>query len=164
MSPPPAWLPDIVPCDGDWAECVHRLYATFVRDFTYGRPRLRGRAVWWDRRKLDGDPYEEGFWHLISRDDPASEDRVPDFRRGERLAWCRATLDHATDTAVLQWNFREGSERVRTYLWVKDQDFVVVLEERPIKNGTCFFLITAYHLDGEASRRGMQRRYDRRLP
>ena len=34
-----------------------------------GKPTFDGLPVWWDRRHEDGDPHEEGFWHLITKDD-----------------------------------------------------------------------------------------------
>src|SRR5262245_44200164 len=94
MSPRPRWLPELIECGGQWEETLARLHAVFELDFMQGRPCFRGKRVWWDRRILPGETYSEGFWHLISRTDSGSGDRVPEFRRAERLCWCRPMLEH----------------------------------------------------------------------
>jgi len=165
----PDWLPDLVDTNGEWSEVVARLYAIFERDFKRGRPIWKGRQIWWDSRRDANDPYERGFWHLITTVDRQTNDRLPDFRRAERLAWCAAVITHCDDPSVLEWEYREGDGRIRSYLWLRDLDFVVILEKdaRCDKTkGTWFevaMLITAYYVDGEGSRRRLQSKYDRRL-
>lgn len=34
----------------------------------------------------DGYDKEEGFWHVVSRKDRESEERLPDYRRAEQFA------------------------------------------------------------------------------
>jgi len=163
----PSWLPPVVDCNGVWREVVAALYAIFMRDFTNGRPSFRGRPIWWDRRRDPGDSYEIGFWHLISRDDLQTGDRLPDFRRAERLPWCRPVLDHEADQAVLVWNADRGGGDVRTYLWLRDLDYVVVLQRRALRNRgvgrSVMFLVTAYHVDGDRTRKQLEGSYASRV-
>lgn len=154
----PEWLPPLARVSGDWALVVQALYAVFETDFTRGRPRVLGCAVWWDQRVLTGERYEEAFWHLITRDDP-EHGRIPDFPRAERLPWCAPVLTHSGDPSVTTWKYQEGSRRVRQYVWLHQHDYVVVLEPRPRRGGTVLFLVTAYHVDGESSRRTLRRKY-----
>jgi hypothetical protein len=154
----PGWLPQLINCSGDWHKTLAGLYAVFTRDFTQGQPRFRGRRVWWDRRK-DSDGYEEGFWHLISRSDAQAGDRIPDYRRAERLCWCRPLIEHADEPEVKVWS-ADQKGRVREYLWLPEEDYVVVLDRR---GGEVSFLVTAYCLDGDSSRRKLRRSYENRL-
>lgn len=113
----PRWLPELIDTNGTWDEILERLYAVFKSDFTNGRPKFNGLPIWWDRRRLDGDSHEEGFWHLVTRDDKASGGRLLDPPRAKRFRWCRAAIDHEAEPDVLVFNYEEGNVKVRTYLW-----------------------------------------------
>jgi hypothetical protein len=165
MTAPPGWLPEIISVNGEYREVVARLYVIFETDFKVARPRLGKLQVWWDKRILPGEQYEEGFWHLITRSDRATLDRLHDPRRAERLPWCRPTICHHADPAVTAWDYREATGKVRTYLWLEQIDYVIILEKRPTKShGTVAFLVTAYHVDGEDTRRSLRQKFDRRCP
>ena len=153
----PAWLPAFCTTDGEWNTVVHDLYEVFRRDFVLNPPRLQGRPVWWNRRMHEG--YEEAFWHLIEKEDAERDERCFDPRRAERLCWCCATIQHWNNPAVKSWRYREGRGQLRLYLWIEEEDYVVILEERGGRSGTVYFLITAHHLDGENRRRNLQRKY-----
>lgn len=158
----PDWLPPMLDLNGDWNTVVHELYAVFTRDFTRGALNVAGEPVWYDRKMVDG--YEACFWHLITRNNQQTGDRQPDFRRAERLPWCAAILRNANDPAVMFWRYREGSGSIRTYAWLEEGDYVVVLERKPMKIGPVAFMITAYHIDGASRRRNLRRRYEQREP
>lgn len=159
----PEWLPEQIDTNGTWDEILERLYAVFEDDFKNGRPRFDGLPVWWDRRCLDGDPHEEGFWHLVTRDDRATGNRLLDTPRAKRLRWCRATIDHETD--VLVFDYLEGNGKTRTYLWVHQCDYVVILERATRKGKhVAYWLVTSFFLDGPSRRRSMQRKFDDRIP
>lgn len=159
----PEWLPDLIDTNGSWDEILARLYEVFNHDFTQGKPRYDGVPVWWDRRFLEGDPHEEGFWHLTTREDRTTGDRLLDTPRAKRLRCCRATIDNAASADVLAFDYEEGNGKTRTYLWVKEADYVVILEKRE-KNGKviAYSLVTAFALDGPSRRKDMQRKYDNR--
>jgi len=142
---------------GSWPETEARLYAIFVRDFKVGRPRFRGLPVWWDQRILPGERYEEGFWHLVTETDRPSGDRIPDFRRAERLPWCRAAIDHASEPEVTAFDYLEGSGDLRTYLWMQPFDYVTILKRKKQRDGSdkAYFLVTAFHVGGTSTRRGL---------
>jgi hypothetical protein len=149
----------LLECSGQWERTVSKLYDVFRDDFVRGRPRLRGKRVWWDRRVLPGERYEEGFWHLVSRFDVGSGERLLDFRRAERLCWCRAILDHADEPEITSWDSTVGA-KVRAYLWLEAEDYVVVVEHR---SPDVALLITAYCVDGDSGRRKLRRSHANRL-
>ncbi len=161
MMGKPDWLPDMVPVSGEWDKILARLYAIFDVDFKKCRPFLHKMPVWWDQRIEKGDKYEEGFWHLISRDDWQTKERLFDPRRAERMPWCCPILLHAGDAAVKLWDYQEG-KRVRTYVWLEDHDYVIVLEKRRQNRGEVAFLITAYYVDGPSTKRSFERKYAQR--
>lgn len=125
-------------------------------------PRVDGCPVWWHRQIRNG--FEEAFWHSITRDDAAAGERLFDPRRAERLAWCGPLIRNCHDAAVLRWRYRESRSQIRLYLWLEAYDYVVVLQERDSRRGGIYFLVTAYHLDGEDRRRSLRRKYEKREP
>ena len=144
---PPRWLPAAIPFAGDWNAFVTALYAVFTRDFKGTWPRFRACPVWHDRRVLpDGDGKEEGFWHLVTRDQWVfnlqsrrdEKERLPDLDRASRVPWARPIVEHEADGSVLVWEFDEVANRgpvVRTYVWLKDHDYVVILERQTREKG-----------------------------
>jgi len=162
MAEPPQWLPPMASIDGEWQKVLTMLYRIFEHDFRKASPTFEGRPVWWDRRVLGDEEYEEGFWHLISRLDATTQTRLLDPRRAERLPWCAPTLTNSRDRTVTVWDYEEPNGRARTYLWLRDWDYVIVLEKRSQRLGEIAFLVTAYHVDGESRRRNLSARYAKR--
>ena len=164
----PDWLPEVLNLDGEWEDVLERIYAVFEADFINGKPRFEGMPVWWNRAKDFGWGFEEGFWHLISEKDKKTKDRIPDFGRAKRLPWCAPLLTNSGDSAVTVFEYREASGKVRTYVWLVDLDYLVILEKqcRRVSSGssfTVFFLITAYFLPGDSSRRRIRNKHENRI-
>lgn len=162
MNSQPKWLPAIIPISGDWNKVLKQLYQIFDRDFRQTVCCFEGRDVFWDRRKIDS-PYEEGFWHLITKFDYHQNGRLVDPRRAERLPWCRATIVNSAEPEVKVWRYKEGSNRTRAYLWIEDWDYVIVLEERKHGAKAIAFLVTAFHVDGNSTRKNLQKKYAKRV-
>lgn len=154
----PDWLPDIMSVDGEWEQILFRLYDIFDRDFKKGNPCLNKMPVWWDRRVLEGNMYEEGFWHLISKRDEKTGERLFDPRRAERLPWCYAVLSHANDSSVKLWDYKEG-RHLRTYVWLENFDYVIVLEKKKQRIGRVAFLITAFYVDRASRKRNLEKKF-----
>jgi hypothetical protein len=163
MSKGPEWLPPIVSVNGIWEEVLSRLYRIFESDFKQGKPRFGYMPVWWETRILVGEKYEEGFWHLISKDDKKTKERLFDPRRAERLPWCSPTIKNKDDQVAKVWEYREAKGRIRTYLWLESFDYVVILEKRKQKIGMVAFLITAFYVDGESRKRSLTSKYSKRI-
>jgi hypothetical protein len=163
----PDWLPGLEDTDGDWDEVVQRLYGIFETDFKKGRPTFDGIPIWWEWRCEPGDPYEDGFWHLIARDGGQSQ-RLFDPPRAQRIRWCLAVIQNSGDPAVSRWDFKEGSGRVRTYLWLREHDYVVIMERKTKcrkhtgERFDIYDLITAFHVDGDDERLKLLSKHDRR--
>lgn len=171
----PPWLPPIVPFTGNWDVFIRTLYAIFEIDFKKPWLHFRTFPVWHDRRIDPKDKYgfEEGFWHLVSRDEwvwnpklrRKEKERLPELDRASRLPWGRPIIEHETVVEVLAWDFDEATKwgtAVRTYIWLKDHDYVVILERRQKNKGDVFILVTSFLVDFEGKRRDLQSRYERR--
>ena len=159
MPAKPSWLPDLFPMDGDWEQKLHNLYKIFVRDFVQHQPHLDVIEVWWDQRVLDGK-FPEGFWHITTQGNPPN--RLPDFRRSERLPWCAPSINNSTDPIIIKWDYQEG-KKIRTYLWLERFDYVIILEKRHQRMGIIAFLITAFHVDGDRTRQQLKKKYNHRI-
>lgn len=155
----PEWLPPLIEMS-PWNERVlAELYAIFRLDFIENPPRYQGSVVWFFPER-DQDK-ERIFWHLTEREDPpGSGNRLPDFRRCERFRWARALFDHCDDPQVKSWDYEEGAGDIRTYIWLEDLDYVVVMKRYP---GGRRRLITAHFIDYESKRRSLRRKFSNRL-
>ena len=162
MKGRPTWLPSIVSVDGVWQEVVSRLYSIFQNDFKRTKPKFQGLPVWWDRRMLKDQSYEEGFWHLITKEDISAGERIFDPRRAERLSWCCPTIVNAADRNVKVWDYKEARGIVRTYIWLEQWDYAIVLEKRELRIGVVAFLITAFYIEEKWSRRKLQNKFIKR--
>lgn len=132
MPDQPDWLPPLVlftDYDGNWDRYVEALYDFFKQDWVDSKPTFRGTAF-----RLKRYPIEQGkestFWHFIS-EGKIEEDRLPDFRRCERVRWPRPIVEHADDDqeTIKVWeNTRKGKTRI--LLWFEAQEYLVILEQR----------------------------------
>jgi len=159
----PAWLPYLAPVEGPVSTVVQRLYRRFLDDFDRAPRYFGGLPVSFDRAVVPGEVYEQGFWHLVSRDDPRTRTRQFDPRRAERLPWCAALLDHASEPGVRVWDYREAHGILRTYVWLEQWDYVVVLENIDRRTVASFHVVTAYWVEGPATARRFRQKYDRRI-
>lgn len=158
--PAPSWLPASL-CLNPIPRDIHDfLYEIFERDFINGVVRFSGLPVWWDRRQTE--EYPEGFWHVISRHDYSLDDRVLDTRRAEKLPWCAAIINNHHASEVSVFDHREGDGRIKTYLWLEQFDYLVILEKRSVKlrgrSVDVMWLVTAYHVDDERSRAQLRKK------
>lgn len=158
MSDLPNFIPETLDLNGSWDETLAALYDIFKRDFIERPLYYREWRVFHDRRKDDSGK-EEGFWHLITKNDP-KEGRLPDFDRAKRLPWARPLIENLDEKEVVSWDYIEGNKKIRTYIWLRDHDYVVILEKG--KNNIAF-IITAFYVDGESRRRNLKKKYEQRI-
>lgn len=153
----PTWLPALNDTDGIWEEVLLRLYSVFQKDFISDGCAYNGLPVTWDRRKIDS-PYEEGFWHLISKVDPVNKERPFDPPRAKKLSWCKPCIENCLDKNVKIWNMKEKG-RIQVYIWLEYFDYVVVLQRR----NKVAFLVTAFHVGGASTKKKLQTKYNNRI-
>lgn len=133
-------LPAELNTDGEWEDVVERLYACFCSIFFAEPPILaQGRLLTMDGRCLD-DGKQEGFWHIVSRDDKGV--RLPDFTRARKMPWIPDMIAGSA-VGLTRWRYVEGSGKTRQYYWLEQEGYVLILEEQ--RNTTV--LVTAYSVD-----------------
>ena len=158
MTMKPDWLPAMFSVN-PWTEKTYDLlYAVFKADFKDSQPQFRGRIVWIFPEKEDGK--EKVFWHLTSRDDKEAGQRLPDLRRAERLPWARPMLDTPDKPEVTDWDFKEGDGTVKTYVWLKDYDYLIILKKYPDGRRR---LITAYWIEYRHMKSKLAKKYEQRI-
>ena len=163
MTEKPWWLPPKLDLTGKVEkECLPILYAVFEKDFKNTELLFCGLPVWWDRKVLPGQHYEEGFWHLVSREEGDTANRRLDPPRAEMLPWCRPSITYSNESSIKVWDYLEHQRRLRTYVWLEHWDYCVILERRNQRRGQIAWLITAFHVDGPSRKRNLQKKFESR--
>nr|EDZ39903.1 MAG: Hypothetical protein CGL2_11389059a [Leptospirillum sp. Group II '5-way CG'] len=154
----PEWLPELFSVD-PWREKTYEeLYSLFEKDFKGSQPKFEDKVIWFFPDMEDGK--ERIFWHLTSREDKETGQRLPDLRRCERLPWVRPILDHPEKSEVLVWDHREGDGDVKTYFWVENFNFVVILKKYPDGNRR---LITSFWLEYDNTKKKLRKKFESRI-
>jgi len=172
----PDWLPDIF-CIDPWTQSTYdMLYEIFCRDIRDHNLRYLGNTVWIFPEIEDGK--EKIFWHLTTRfvkkiriprrkkkfyhesQMYIDEGRYPDLRRCERLPWVRPMIEKAADPKVLAWDYEEGNLTIKTYVWLRDDDFVVILKKYSNNKRR---LITSFYVNKSYKRKDFERKYADRI-
>jgi len=158
MAIEPEWLPDMFPVNPWTEQTFDSLYEIFKRDFKDSQPIYREWTIWFFPEKEDGK--ELVFWHLTSRDDKEAGERLPDLRRCERLPWARSMIDNADTPEVLDWDFEEGDGTFKTYIWLRDFNYLMKLKKYPDGGRR---LITSFWVEFSSFRRKLEKKYERRI-
>jgi hypothetical protein len=159
MSQETTWLPPLVlfaEFDGRWEVYLEALYAFFRADFVENKPSFRGRRLGLKRYPLSQGK-EVTFWHMIS-EGRIEEERVPDFRRCERIRWPRPIIENDGESALKVWQNRRHRE-TRICLWFEGEEYLVVLADR----GKYILPWTAYMVTRPHQKKKLQREYERFL-
>jgi hypothetical protein len=163
MTEQPNWLPAKLEITEASEEVVDTLYRIFDQDFIRNTPIYDQRPIIFSPGK-SARGYEVIFWHLVTGDYHAPGVDAFDIDRAERLPWCAPTINHALEGFPLVWDYEESGGKIRTYIWLKTCDYVVILQkENIVSQGYVARLITAYCINKEWGRKSLEKKYDRRL-
>ena len=171
----PDWLPEMAPVNPWTADTYEMLYVIFCRDIRDSGLRYAGKEVWIFKNMEDGK--ETIFWHLTSRKKKEERiprrkrkfftnahnnlepERLPDLRRCERLPWVKPLIEHFGDPEVLAWDYEEGDRTIKTYVWMREFNFVVIMKKFPDGKRR---LITSFYVDSKYKKQDFQRKYENR--
>lgn len=156
MSDETEWLPELITLsdfDGKWPEYCEAVYAIFHRDFVSSKPNYAAKRFAL-KRHPEFDGKSATFWHLISAG-KIEQDRTPDLRRCERIAWPKPMIEAIAEDKVRVWKNKRGTSE-RILIAVEDFSYVVILDERE----EFVLLWTAYFIEYPNQRRKMQREYE----
>lgn len=156
MSDTPDWLPPLVLFNdygGNWHAYLEAVYAWFKQDFVDSKPTFQGRRLGLKRLPVTYGK-EATFWHMI-QEGPVEEDRIPDFRRCERIRWPRKIIEHDADPAIKAWrNQRRGEDRI--CLWFEQESYLVILADR----GDYILPWTAYPVEQPHQQGKLQKEFE----
>jgi hypothetical protein len=130
VTDPYAWLPPLVLLEEhgrNWANYLEAIYMVFKRDFVDSKPMFPNRRVGLKRHPI-AQGKEATFWHFVSEGDN-EENRAPDLRRCERIAWPRPIIEAVQSESVYVWKTARGNER-RIVIALRDFSYIVVLADR----------------------------------
>ena len=69
-------------------------------------------------------------------------------------------IENAKELEVLAWDYEEGDLTIKTYVWLKDLDFTVIMKKYPDNKRR---LITSFYVDKDYKRKDFERKYANRL-
>jgi hypothetical protein len=162
----PTWLPSLynfeVIKSEDWYDIEETLFSIFYHDFIERICFYESLVMIIDRSIDPRSGLERTYWKLISkRNSRDMWDRYQDFDRARRLPWCRPVIEYHSDKLnLLEWDYLENNDKVRTYIWLKNLDYIVIIEKKKEKFA---ILISAHYIDGEGSRNKYQTKFDHRI-
>lgn len=155
------WLPPLVlltEYGNDWKKYLDAIYGFYKKDFLDTRPRYKCVPVGIKRYPIK-DGKESGFWHLI-QEGRIEDDRVPNFRRCERICWPRPIIEHSHESSILVWpnvRYTAMGRQENLCLWLEEYEYLVILRKR--KNGYLFW--TAYPVTEDHQKRKNRKEYER---
>lgn len=159
------WLPALIyydDYDGNWASYQNELYAIFKADFLDSKPYFEGKIVTIRKHPIEYGK-EEAFFHITCQDYLKDGERVPDFRRCERIRWVRKFIEeYQCDPAkcvacegIKVW--REPYKATnRVHLLFEEERYIVILEPR---EKYCL-LITAFYIEFDHSLNKQLKNYE----
>lgn len=152
-----SWLPKLFNVS-PWDHTTYDLlYEIFHNDFIASKTYHYKIPVGFSREKEDGK--EKTFWHITTRENKHNNERLPDFRRCERLPWLKPILENPTRPEILAWEYTEGDGTLKVYVWLKDHDYVAIMKKT--RKGS-LILLTAYWLEYSHAKKKLMKKFDAR--
>jgi hypothetical protein len=157
-----SWLPELVHNPGNWNEYCEILYQFFFQDFVASKPTFGNKKVRLKREPVTKNK-EATFWHFISENlsgSTSENERIPDFRRCERIRWPKPVMEqYPSEEKIRWWKTKRQSRRgtsQRIVLALQDFCYIVIVEER-----ADYVLPWTQYLVEESSRREkLKREYE----
>lgn len=156
MTRDTCWLPKLElsdDYDNNWEKYQEALYEIFKYDFIFSKPNFEGIPVNIRKHPIEYGK-EEAFFHVTCQDYMKNGERVPDFRRCERIRWVKAFIENYNcDSSqceecegVKVWS-EPYKNTTRVHMLLEEERYIVVVERR----NTYCLLITAFFFEQEHS-------------
>lgn len=139
--------------DGDFSQYIEAVYAIFKRDFVDSKPNWEGK-----RFALKKYPMEYGkehtFYHITHEGDE-EENRKPDLRRMERIAFPRVMIDYVSHPILKVWQNIRGDKH-NILILHEEEKYLIVLRD----HGDYVLLWTAYYIEYSNRMRRLVKEYE----
>jgi hypothetical protein len=164
----PVWLPKELLLAALWPAGRNVLQAAFNNDFVVQTPQFMGLKVAHVTQLNITHGICETLWHIVSKEvlvfNPLKRRKEPqrqfDLKRAKKIPWCKPSIEQAADPAVMQWDKRESTGKIRSYVWLKHWDYVVILERKTAASKQQYaMLITAFYVDNAHKRSDFSKDY-----
>ena len=136
-------LPELILMEdfgGNFDTYNQAVYDVFQQDFIKSRPTFNGTKL-----RLKKHPYVDGkeytYYHF-THSGGIEIDRIPDFRRMERIPFPRPMIDNSNYTDLRVWRVKRGSKE-RILIFSETEQYLVVLEN----SGEYILPWTAYYIE-----------------
>jgi hypothetical protein len=143
-------LPELIELNdfgGNISAYLEAVYHIFKNDFVDSKPVFKGVRLGLKRFPLvEGKEYT--FYHMTHEGDIENE-RTPDLRRMERIAWPRPLIDESEHSYLKVWrNTRRGKGGTKTRILIlhEEERYLVILDDR----GDYILPWTAYLIKGNS--------------
>lgn len=150
--------------ENDWQQYETKLYQIFCRDLKSNSLYFHGKEVHIRYQPMEFNK-EEAFFHVTCQDYKKSGDRVPDFRRCERIEWIREFIEAADSNSGIEFNGKQYHLKIwpeqvkndlRYHILCEELRFIVVVAER---DRYCL-LITAFYFEHDHSLQKKVKKYN----
>lgn len=148
----------------DEKDCKESLRGIFNRDIRNNKRFLfRGKPIY-PTPKNDGEDSMGNLFNHLTRKKVDKDEchREFDRNRSVRLHWIKYHIEENKKEKMLYFSVNEPRRKIRTYIYDKDEKYVIILE--PLRNKTAYYLLTAYPLMGkDAARNKILKKYKTKL-
>ncbi|MFN7911253.1 MAG: hypothetical protein ACK5QC_05480 [Bacteroidota bacterium] len=140
-------------------QCQETLKKIFARDIEQnGNFHFRGKKI--NPVKGEPIPMQTLFTHLTTVIiDQKTRKREYEPRRSERLHWLKHHVEEKKQAGMLVFSCKDP-DGIRTYILDEEEAYVIILA--PYRDGTEYYLLTAYYLNGRNPEK-IKKKYKRRL-
>jgi hypothetical protein len=137
---------------------VNSFRLVFNRDFIeLGEIQFRGKKIKPTTSSDGEDSMDRLFTHLTTIvTDKKTKKREFESDRSIRIHWVRYHIEEKIKEKVIVFSIKDEN---RTYILNQDERYVVILE--PLRNGTDFYLLSAYPLQ-PSSYKNIMNRFEKR--
>lgn len=120
--------------------------------------------------KKEGEaPMQTLYRHLTTKEDKDEKGkklgtRTFEMARSIRLHWIKVHVDENTKSEIEVFSYEdriEGKDVIRTYIYDKTNEYVVILE--PQRNKLDYYLLTAYYLNEPGGKKQIEKKLKRKL-
>ena len=150
--------------EGGWIQYQEKLYMVFCIDMKEAGLKFQGKSVRIRYHPIEFGK-EEAFFHITCQDYDNVGERVPDFRRCERIGWIRQFVEAADTGVAIEYEGQVHSLKIwteqvkndlRHHILCEELCFMVVVAER---DRYCL-LITAFYFEHEHSLKKKLKKYE----
>ncbi len=123
-------LPEIIEMNdfgGDFHSYNEAVYEIFKKDFVLNKPRFNGKRLGLKAHPIvDGKEYT--YYHFTHSGN-IENNRIPDFRRMERMGYPKPMIDKSKCKTLKVWRNKRGTKD-RILILHEEEKYLVILDDR----------------------------------